>query len=349
MSAPEFGNKVQYLECLGQLDVMHETHVSEASRSAFGIKGSVKYGLWCNNPFVHAGSFDTHSATDLNRFLNLCTEHEVDTVILFIDSAGVSLKDPRNGMEGVAEAIKRIHHINIQPERKTVAILGDTRGCFGGALLIAGACQYQIADANARIGVSGPQVIESITQVSHHPFMDVYSATYRLNNNEITHILTDDNLLLMVSQLPPQQLDLTFLHTLIAALDCGLNTDKYPQGFDGQSIALADLKETAAGLLNTHSHHLYLKGNAEQPFAFENEAKGFSRYLKALAATMRYQVESGMKIDIQVSAKGSGATFIAFSMMGSQLKIEPDATVIALPQAAIDRIVPNVAQAETLH
>lgn len=341
MSTSEFGNKIRYLDFLGQLDVMHETHISDVSRAAFGIGGSIKYGVWCNNPFIHAGSFDSHSTAELNRFLTLCNEHKVDTVILFIDSAGVSLKDFRNGMEGVAQAIKLIHHINFQPDRKTIAIIGDTRGCFGGALLIAGACQYQIAEAHARIGVSGPQVIESITRVSCNEYRDVYSAKHRLNTGEISHILTEQDLLLMVSGLPPLQLNLSFLQTLIRSLSGAVNTDRPLLGFDGQVISLADLKETSACLLNTPLSHICLKGNAEQPFAFENENKGFSRYLKAMAATIRYRVESGMKIDIQVSAKGSGATFIAFSMMGSQLTIEPDATVIALPQAAINRILPK--------
>ncbi|GAB0152924.1 hypothetical protein MnBA_23240 [Marinobacterium sp. BA1] len=341
MPANEFGNSVRYLEVLNQLDVIHETYTSETSRSAFGSKGSCTFALWCNNPYVQAGSFDTHSAADLNRFLNLCTDYDVNTVVLFIDSAGVSLKDPKNGMEGVAQSIKMIHHINVQPDRKTVSIIGDTRGCFGGALLIASACQYQIADANARIGVSGPQVIESITQVSRHAYADVYSAQYRLNNSEISHILTDQNLLRLVSELPPLQLNTSFLQALINSLPCGQESEVDPIGFDQQVIDLAALKETAASFLNTPKASACLKGNAEQPFAFENEAKGFSRYLKALAATMRYRVESGMQIEINVTTRGSGATFIAFSMMGSTLEIAPDATVTALPQAAIDRILAN--------
>ncbi len=346
MFAHEFGNKDRYLDMLNQLDVMHETHLSDSSRSAFGTRDSIKYALWCNNPHVGAGSFDTQAATNLNRFLQFCLEHEVETVILFIDSAGVSLKDPENGMAGVAQAIKLIHRLNMRPGCKTVSVIGETRGCFGGALLIAGACQYQLAHPCALIGVSGPQVIESITGESRQGHMAVYTADYRLSTGEVSHLLTDQCLLNQVAALPARRLDFSFLSSFIDALpDQGASTASC-SGFDNEPISLGDLKETAAGLLHSHASVLHLKGNAEQPFSFENERNGFSRYLKALAATLRYRVETGLQIDISVTAQGSGATFIAFSMMGSHLRIAPEAQVRALPQVAVDRIVPARAGAQ---
>ncbi|GAA0702574.1 hypothetical protein GCM10009104_34920 [Marinobacterium maritimum] len=340
MSAHEFGNKDRYLAMLDHFDVMHETHLSESSRSAFGTLNNIKYALWCNNPHISAGSFDTQAATDLNRFLLLCIEHEVETVILFIDSAGVSLKDPQNGMAGVAQAIKLIHRLNMRPGCKTVSVIGETRGCFGGALLIAGACQYQIAHPCALIGVSGPQVIESITGESRQGHMAIYTAAYRLSTGEVSHLLTDQCLLNQVAILPTRRLDFSFLCSLIDALPGQGACNRSSSGFDNEPISLGDLKETAAGLLHAQAGVLYLKGNAEQPFSFENERNGFSRYLKALAATLRYRVETGLQVDISVTAQGSGATFIAFSMMGSHLRIAPEAQVRALPQVAVDRIVP---------
>lgn len=339
MFAHEFGNKSRYLEILGQLDVMHETHLSNSSQAAFGTRDGVKYALWCNNPHISAGSFDTQTATELNHFLEFCLEHDVETIILFIDSAGVSLRDPQSGMAGVAQSIKQIHRLNIRQGCKTVSILGETRGCFGGALLIAGACQYQIAHPDALIGVSGPQVIESITGVPRQEYMTVYSADYRLGTGEISHLLTEQNLLNRVSALPPRQLDLSFLYSLINSLAGKSVCNQRPSGFENKPISLADLKEAAAGLLHSHANILNLKGNAEQPFSFENERNGFSLYLKALAATLRYRVETGLQVNINVTSQGSGATFIAFSMMGSQLKIAPEAKVRALPQVAVERIV----------
>jgi|GEM_PF-2093711 len=342
MPASEFENHFRYLDCLGQFDVTHQTYASETSKSAFGIKDDSKIALWCNNPYAQAGSFDTHSSAELNCFLHACTENDVEIVVLFIDSAGVSLKDPSNGMEGVAQSIKMIHHLNFQPGCKTVSVIGPTRGCFGGALLIASACQYQVADAKARIGVSGPQVIESITKISRESFAEVYSAKFRLKNGEITHILTHQNVMQLVSELPPQQLNSSFLKSLLDSLPYGPDeTTSNPRGFDGKPIDLASLKEVAANILNTGLDCVSLQGNAYQPFAFENEAKGFSRYLRAVAAAIRYRVESGMQIEISVTSGGAGATFIAFSMMGSTLEITPDATVIALPKAAIDTILPR--------
>lgn len=151
-----------------------------------------RIAIWANRAEHRAGSIDAVLGDELLGFLNTVVTADVDRVVLCLDSAGVSLTDDWQGMQRCAAVIKALHRLNLHTETVTVAVLGDAVGCFGGALLIAGACQYQLGSRNGHYGVSGSRVITQLTgeSVSQAPFC--YSAVYRLLNAELTALLPDN-------------------------------------------------------------------------------------------------------------------------------------------------------------
>ncbi|WP_243444040.1 biotin-independent malonate decarboxylase subunit beta [Asaia prunellae] len=83
-----------------------------------------------------------------------------ETIILALDSGGVRLQEANAGEMAVSEIIRaiveaRMHGISV------IALVGGRAGAFGGAGLIAATCSHIVISRHGRIGVSGPEVIET--------------------------------------------------------------------------------------------------------------------------------------------------------------------------------------------
>lgn len=81
-------------------------------------------------------------------------------VLLLLDSGGVRLQEANAGELAVSEVIRAL----LQARRdgvRVVALIGGKAGAFGGAGLVAACCNDIIVSDSGRIGVSGPEVIET--------------------------------------------------------------------------------------------------------------------------------------------------------------------------------------------
>ena len=81
-------------------------------------------------------------------------------VLLLLDSGGVRLQEANAGEIAVAEimrAITQARAVGIV----VVAVVGGRSGAFGGAGLTAATCSRVIVSEQGRIGVTGPEVIET--------------------------------------------------------------------------------------------------------------------------------------------------------------------------------------------
>jgi malonate decarboxylase beta subunit len=82
------------------------------------------------------------------------------TVLLLMDSGGVRLQEANAGELAVAELMRAI----VQARCASVAVIalvGGRAGAFGGAGITAATCSRVIISEQGRIGVSGPEVIET--------------------------------------------------------------------------------------------------------------------------------------------------------------------------------------------
>jgi malonate decarboxylase beta subunit len=82
------------------------------------------------------------------------------TVLLLLDSGGVRLQEANAGELAVAELMRAIVQARCAGVA-VIALVGGRAGAFGGAGITAATCSRVIISGQGRIGVSGPEVIET--------------------------------------------------------------------------------------------------------------------------------------------------------------------------------------------
>jgi malonate decarboxylase beta subunit len=83
-----------------------------------------------------------------------------EPVLILFDTGGVRLQEANAGEIAIAEIMRVIVEVRMVGVQ-VVGLIGGRAGCYGGGGLIAGCCSALIVSEQGRIGVSGPEVIET--------------------------------------------------------------------------------------------------------------------------------------------------------------------------------------------
>lgn len=105
------------------------------------------------------GAFGEVHSAKLTGLLRAALKLRRDVVILF-DTGGVRLQEANAGELAISEVMRAIFAAR-RAGVKVVGLIGGRSGCYGGGSLIAGCCSWLIVSEQGRIGVSGPEVIET--------------------------------------------------------------------------------------------------------------------------------------------------------------------------------------------
>jgi malonate decarboxylase beta subunit len=108
------------------------------------------------------GTFAEVSGAKIVGLLRAARDHKElpHTVLLLLDSGGVRLQEANAGELAVAEVMRTIaqaRHAGVT----VVAAVGGKAGAFGGAGLTTATCSRIVVSEQGRIGVTGPEVIET--------------------------------------------------------------------------------------------------------------------------------------------------------------------------------------------
>src|ERR1700723_1911320 len=108
------------------------------------------------------GTFGEVSGAKMLGLVRAARDHKElpQTVLLLLDSGGVRLQEANAGELAVAGLMRAI----VQARSAGVAVIamvGGKAGAFGGAGLTAATCSRVVVSEQGRIGVSGPEVIET--------------------------------------------------------------------------------------------------------------------------------------------------------------------------------------------
>jgi malonate decarboxylase beta subunit len=117
------------------------------------------------------GSIGEVHGAKITGVLRRAVERRPAGVVLLLDSGGVRLQEANAGEIAVSEIIRMLlecRRVGVQ----TIALVGGANGAFGGAGIIAGCCDLIIASEQTRLGVSGPEVIESVMGVEEFDSRD---------------------------------------------------------------------------------------------------------------------------------------------------------------------------------
>ena len=98
-------------------------------------------------------------------------KHLPQTILLLLDSGGVRLQEANAGELAVAELMRAIVQARCAGVA-VIALVGGKAGAFGGAGLTAGTCSHVVVSEQGRIGVTGPEVIETNKGVEEYDSRD---------------------------------------------------------------------------------------------------------------------------------------------------------------------------------
>ena len=109
--------------------------------------------------FMGGAIGEVHSAKIVG-LLRRCLKTRPAAMVFLFDSGGVRLQEANAGEIGVAEIIRAI--LDVRAAGIPVfGVIGGSCGAFGGASIISACCDFLVISEEGRIGVSGPEVIET--------------------------------------------------------------------------------------------------------------------------------------------------------------------------------------------
>jgi malonate decarboxylase beta subunit len=91
---------------------------------------------------------------------DLAAKNGPRAVLLLLDTGGVRLQEANAGELSISETIHAIIEVRLAGVA-VVALIGGRAGAFGGGGIVTACCSRIIVSQHARIGVSGPEVIET--------------------------------------------------------------------------------------------------------------------------------------------------------------------------------------------
>ncbi len=106
------------------------------------------------------GAFGEVHGAKLVGLLRAAFEIRPAAVLILFDTGGVRLQEANAGETAIAEIMRAICEARIAGV-PVIGVVGGRAGAFGGGGLIAGTCSGLVATEQGRIGVSGPEVIET--------------------------------------------------------------------------------------------------------------------------------------------------------------------------------------------
>jgi malonate decarboxylase beta subunit len=106
------------------------------------------------------GAFGEVHGAKLTGLLRAVREVKSIPLLIFFDTGGVRLQEANAGELAIAEIMRALIEARTAGA-KVIGLIGGRAGCYGGGGLIAGCCSALAISEQGRIGVSGPEVIET--------------------------------------------------------------------------------------------------------------------------------------------------------------------------------------------
>ncbi|MDE2258920.1 MAG: biotin-independent malonate decarboxylase subunit beta [Betaproteobacteria bacterium] len=114
-------------------------------------------------------------------------------VLLCIDSGGVRLHEANAGLIAISEIMRALFAVQ-EAGIPVIALIGGACGAFGGMGIVARLCDVIIISEEGRIGLSGPEVIETVKGVEEFDSRD-RALVWRITGGKIRRTLGEATLL----------------------------------------------------------------------------------------------------------------------------------------------------------
>jgi malonate decarboxylase beta subunit len=116
-----------------------------------------------------------------------------EAVVLLLESGGVRLHEANAGLVAVSEVMRAVLDVRAAGIA-VVALIGGANGCFGGMGIVARCANALVMSEEARLAMSGPEVIESANGVEEFDSRD-RALVWRTTGGKHRYLLGDCQLL----------------------------------------------------------------------------------------------------------------------------------------------------------
>ncbi len=146
--------------------------------------------------FMGGAVGEVHGAK-LTGLLQRATEEGPDGVLLLLESGGVRLHEANAGLIAVSEIIRSVLAARVAGV-PVIGLIGGVYGCFGGMGIVARCCNALIISEEGRMGLSGPEVIETTMGVEEFDASDralvwrTVGGKHRYLIGEVQRLVDDD-------------------------------------------------------------------------------------------------------------------------------------------------------------
>ena len=138
--------------------------------------------------FMGGAVGEVHGAKLVGLLARALSER-VAGVVLLLESGGVRLQEANAGLIAVSEVIRAI--LAVRAARIPVAAaIGGQYGCFGGMGIAAACCSAIVMSEEGRLGLSGPEVIETARGVEEFDSRD-RALVWRTTGGKHRYLLAD--------------------------------------------------------------------------------------------------------------------------------------------------------------
>ena len=120
--------------------------------------------------FMGGAVGEVHGAK-LVGMLRAAVQHRAEAVVLLLESGGVRLHEANAGLIAVSEVMRAVLDTRAAGI-PVLALIGGANGCFGGMGIVARCTNVVIMSDEARLGMSGPEVIETASGVEDFDSQD---------------------------------------------------------------------------------------------------------------------------------------------------------------------------------
>jgi len=142
--------------------------------------------------FMGGAVGEVHGAK-LTGLLERAVDERPAAVLLLIDSGGVRLHEANAGLIALSEIMRALFCARAAGIR-VAALIGGKTGCFGGMGIVASCCDVVAMSEEGRLGLSGPEVIETALGVEEFDSRDK-ALVWRTLGGKHRYILGDNDYL----------------------------------------------------------------------------------------------------------------------------------------------------------
>ncbi|RFA08114.1 hypothetical protein B7R54_01950 [Subtercola boreus] len=178
--------------------------------------------------------------------------------VLLLETGGVRLQEANLGLAAVAEACAGV--LALREHQPVVALIAGGLGSFGGMSIVAALCSSVIMTREARLGLNGPEVIESEAGIREFDAAD-HALVWSIDGGVQRHSLHQADVL-VPDDTEPIRLAVAEAVAALAAPRVHAPADE-PAGPD--DLATRDVRTPASRALDTLRRHLAAIDPADPP------------------------------------------------------------------------------------